>query len=93
MGVTAIQSTLDYLDVVLELFRLESAKDMPTPSALAHQEKVMTGELQESAEVTVNRQRVGRLIALHTGQSRRTVCGVFSGNDAREANPRVDDLL
>ena len=34
MGVTAIQSTLDYLDVVLDLFRLESAKDVPTPSAL-----------------------------------------------------------
>ena len=51
----------------------------------------MTGELQESAEGTVNRQRVGGLVALHTGQSRRTVCGVFSGNDAREANPRVDN--
>ena len=61
-GVTTIESNPKYLDVVLKLLGLEGAKDVPTPSVPAHKEQLMTGELLESAEVTVYRQCVGGLL-------------------------------
>ena len=61
-GVTTIESKPKYLDAVLELLGLESAKDVPTLSVPAHKEQLMTGELLESAEITVHRQCVGGLL-------------------------------
>ena len=47
---------------MLELLGLEGAKDVPTPSVLAHKEKLTTGELLSPAETTVYRQCVGGLL-------------------------------
>ena len=44
-GAATIESNPKYLDAVLELLGLESAKDVPTPSVPGHKEKLMTGEL------------------------------------------------
>ena len=52
-GVTTIASHPKYLDAVLELLGLEGAKDVATPSVPAHKEELMTGELLESAAITV----------------------------------------
>ena len=60
-GVTTIESKPKYLDAVLELLELESAKDVATPSVHARKEQLTTGELLESAEVTVYRHCVGGL--------------------------------
>ena len=40
-----IESNPKYLDAVLQLLGLESAKDVPTPSVPAHKGKLTTGEL------------------------------------------------
>ena len=61
-GVTTIESNPKNLDAVLELLGLGSAKNVPTPSVPAHKEKLMTGELLESAEITMYRQCVGGLL-------------------------------
>ena len=61
-GVTTIESNPKYLDAMLELLGLENAKDVFTPSVLAHTEQLMTGELLESAEITMYRQCVGLLL-------------------------------
>ena len=57
-GVMTIESNPKYLDAVLELLGLEGAKDVPTPSVPAHQEKLTTNP----AETTVYRQCVGDLL-------------------------------
>ena len=51
-----------FRDAVLELLGLEGAKHVPTPSVLAHKEKLTTGELLSPAETTVYRQCVGGLL-------------------------------
>ena len=56
-----IESNPKYLDAVLELLGLEGAKDVPTPSVLAHKEKLTTGEMLSPGETTVYRQCVGGL--------------------------------
>ena len=58
-GVTTFESNLKYLDAVLQLLGLESAKDVPTPSVPAHKEQLMTGGLLEPVHVTVYRQCIG----------------------------------
>ena len=83
-GVMTIESNPKYLDDVLELLRLEGAKDVPMPSVPAHKEKLPTGELLSPAETTV-------LAPPHERQSRRTIRGVNSGVDAGEADSRIDD--
>ena len=52
-GVMTIESNPKYLDAVLELRGLEGGKDVPTPSVLAHKERLMTGELLKPAETTL----------------------------------------
>ena len=74
-GAMTIESNPKYLDAVLELLGLEGAKDVLTPSVLAH-------SLQAMCWWSTLR---------HAGQSRRTVRGVDSGVDAWEANSRLDD--
>ena len=57
-----IESIPKYLDAVLELLGLEGAKDVPTPSVPAHNEKLTTGELLSQVETTVYRLCVGGLL-------------------------------
>ena len=57
-----IESNPKHFDAVLELLRLEGAKDVPTPSVPGHKEKLMTGELLNPSETTVYRQCVGGLL-------------------------------
>ena len=61
-GAVTIESNPKYLDAVLKLLGLEDPKDVPTPSAPGHKEKLMTGELLDSSETTVYRQCVGGLL-------------------------------
>ena len=61
-GVVTIEINPKYLDAVLELLGLEGAKDVPTPSAPGHKEKLTTGELLDSSQTTVCRQCVGGLL-------------------------------
>ena len=89
-GAMTIESNPKNLDAVSELFGLEVAKDVPTPSVLAHKEKLTTGELLSPAETTVYRQ-CWRFALLHARQSRCTVRGVNSGNDAGKTDSRIDD--
>ena len=61
-GVMTIESNPEYFDAVLELLGLEGAKDVPTPSVLAHKEELTTGKLLNLAETTEYRQCVGGLL-------------------------------
>ena len=49
-------------DAVLVLLGLEGAKDVPTPSVPGHKEKLTTGVLLDSSDITVYRQYVGGLL-------------------------------
>ena len=90
-GVMTIESHPKYLDAVLELLRLEGAKDVPTPSVPAHKERLTTGELLSPAETTVYRQCVGGLLCYTQDRADAQIRGVNSGVDAGEADSRIDD--
>ena len=76
---------------MLELLGFEGAKDMPSPSFLAHKEKLTTGELLSPAETTVYRQRVGGLLYFTQyradGQYEVSILGWMLGN----TDSRIDD--
>ena len=54
-GSMTIESNPKCLDAVLELLGLEGAKDVPSPSVPAHQEKLTTGELLVQPRQQCNR--------------------------------------